>query len=82
MIAELFDERTVMEVPAALVHSHGPFTWGKDALSSVEHAVILEEVARMAWHTLMLEPSAACQQALCDKHYLRKHGENAYYGQR
>ena len=82
VIAELFDDRTIASMPAALVHSHGPFTWGKDAAKSVEYSIILEEVAMMAWHTLRIAPDAEIQQSLLDKHYLRKHGKNAYYGQK
>jgi len=78
---ETFRDRKVMDVPGVLVHSHGPFTWGKDPLKAVENAVILEEVAMMAYHTLALEPAAAIQQELLDKHYFRKHGAGAYYGQ-
>lgn len=81
VIAETFRERDPMAVPGVLVNSHGPFTWGKNAAKAVEHAVILEEVAMMAWHTLALNPQASFQQALADKHYLRKHGAGAYYGQ-
>lgn len=81
VIAELFTKETISQVPAALVCSHGPFAWGKNATASVEHAVILEEVACMCWHTLMLRPDMTFQQELLDKHYLRKHGKNAYYGQ-
>lgn len=69
------------DIPAVLVRSHGPFTWGSDALKSVENAVILEEVAMMAWHTLKMSPDADMPRALLDKHYLRKHGKDAYYGQ-
>lgn len=68
-------------IPAVLVHSHGPFTWGKDAEEAVHNAVVLEEVAMMAYHTEGLGQDAAMQQELLDKHYLRKHGKNAYYGQ-
>ena len=82
VIAEMFTEENVMQVPAALVHSHGPFTWGKDALKSVENALILEEVAMMAWHTLAMSPDARIDQTLLDKHYMRKHGPGAYYGQK
>ena len=82
VIAELFDEKTVDQTPAALVYSHGPFTWGKNAQKSVENAVVLEEVSMMAWHTLKMNGGADFQQALLDKHYFRKHGENAYYGQK
>ena len=70
------------QVPAVLVHSHGPFAWGKDPMEAVHNAVVLEEVAFMDWHTMVLAPSAGrMQQELLDKHYLRKHGRNAYYGQ-
>ena len=82
VIAEMFTEENVMQVPAALVHSHGPFTWGKDALKSVENALTLEEVAMMAWHTMAMAPDAHIDQTLLDKHYMRKHGPNAYYGQK
>ena len=81
VITELFTNETVMQIPAALVYSHGPFTWGKDGAKSVENAIILEEVAMMAWNTLMMNPDAKIQRELLDKHYLRKHGKNAYYGQ-
>ena len=71
------------DIPAVLVHSHGPFAWGKSAADAVHNAVVLEEVAFMAWHTLQLNPNhGAMQQELLDKHFLRKHGKNAYYGQR
>lgn len=82
VIAEQFNADTIMQIPAVLVHSHGPFTWGINAEKSVENAIILEEVAMMAWHTQMMNPKADIQQELLDKHYLRKHGENAYYGQK
>ena len=69
-------------MPAALVHSHGPFAWGTDPENAVHNAVVLEECAFMALHALMLEPQLPpMQQELLDKHYLRKHGANAYYGQ-
>lgn len=82
VIAELFTQDTICEIPGALVHSHGPFTWGKDAVDSVKNSIILEEVAMMAWHTLQINADAAFQDALLKKHYLRKHGANAYYGQK
>ena len=82
VIAELFSQDKITQIPGVLVNSHGPFSWGEDALKSVENAVILEEVAMMAWHTLMLRSDVQFQQELLDKHYLRKHGENAYYGQK
>ena len=69
-------------VPAVLVHSHGPFIWGKDPMEAVHNSAVLEEVAFMAWHNLMLDPECKpMQQKLLDKHYLRKHGKDAYYGQ-
>ena len=72
-----------MDVPAVLVHSHGPFAWGKDAMEAVHKAVVLEEVAFMAWHAMQLNPDLVrMQQELLDKHFLRKHGKNAYYGQK
>lgn len=72
-----------LAVPAALVYSHGPFAWGKDADEAVHNAVVLEEVAMMAWHTLTLmgQGLPPMQQELLDRHYLRKHGKDAYYGQ-
>ena len=82
VIAELFTPETIQSIPGALVYSHGPFTWGKDAGDSVKNAIILEEVAMMAWHTMMMKPEMRIQKELLDKHYLRKHGENAYYGQK
>lgn len=70
-------------VPAANVYSHGPFVWGKDADDAVHNAVVLEEVALMAWHAMVLAPErTAMQNQLLDKHYYRKHGANAYYGQK
>ncbi len=81
VIVETFRDRNVMDVPAVLVQSHGPFTWGKNAKKAVENAVVLEETAMMAWHSLILNPDIRFQQELADKHYFRKHGPNAYYGQ-
>jgi L-ribulose-5-phosphate 4-epimerase len=67
---------------AVLVHSHGPFCWGKDSKRAMENAVVLEEVAMTAWHSKVLNAALpAMQRELLDKHYLRKHGEGAYYGQ-
>ncbi len=72
-----------MEMPAILCCSHGPFTWGKDADEAVHNAVVLEEVAEMALKTLTLSPNACpAPKVLADKHYFRKHGKNAYYGQK
>lgn len=83
VIAETFRGKNAMEIPAVLVNSHGPFTWGKDADEAVHNAVVLEELAFMAWHAAQLNPNAGrMQQELLDRHYLRKHGKNAYYGQK
>lgn len=85
VIVETFRERGIEPdaVPACLVHSHGPFAWGADALGAVHNAVVLEQVAFMDFHALMLDPAKGpMQQELLDKHYLRKHGPNAYYGQK
>ena len=85
VIVEAFRERGIdpASVPAALVRSHGPFTWGKTPAKAVENAVVLEELAFMAWHDLALDPDLPdMPRALLDKHYLRKHGANAYYGQK
>lgn len=69
-------------IPAVLVHSHAPFAWGSDSMNAVHNAVVLEEIAFMNFHTLALNPDVQpMQQELLDKHYLRKHGKNAYYGQ-
>ena len=82
-IAARLGECDPMAVPAALVHGHGPFAWGADPGSAVYKAVVMEEAAMMAWHTLLLEPAAPpISQDLLDKHWLRKHGKDAYYGQR
>ncbi len=70
-----------MDIPGILVKNHGPFTWGKDAADSVYHAVVMEEVASMALRTLLLNPDADIQHYVLEKHYMRKHGPNAYYGQ-
>ena len=82
VITETFRSLDPMAVPAVLVRSHGPFAWGTDAADAVHNAAVLEEVAFMNYHALQLEPRAgAVQQELLDRHYLRKHGKNAYYGQ-
>lgn len=80
-IAELFTDETARQIPAALVCSHGPFCWGCNAQKAVENAVILENTAMMAWHTLMMKSEVEFQKALLEKHFSRKHGKSAYYGQ-
>ena len=82
VIAEAFEGKDPMAIPGVLVLSHGPFVWGADPMEAARNAVELEEIAFMAWHTLALNPrTESMQQELLDKHYLRKHGHNAYYGQ-
>ena len=84
VIAETFRTRGLdpMAVPTVICHSHGPFTWGKDAAQAVYHAVVLEEVAKMAILTRQVDPDAEpAPQRILDKHYMRKHSPNAYYGQ-
>ena len=83
VIVETFDGRDSAAIPAVLVASHGPFTWGKDPGDAVHNAVVLEEIAFMAWHVLQSDPAMSpMQRELLDKHYLRKHGPGAYYGQK
>ena len=83
VIIETFKGKDPAQIPAVLVRSHGPFAWGKDAAEAVHNAVVLEEAAFMAYHALTLAPETApVPQALLDRHYLRKHGKNAYYGQK
>lgn len=82
VIIETFAGKSPADIPGVTVHSHGPFAWGRDAMDAVHNAVVMEEVAFMYWHAMMINPAAGrMQQELLDKHYLRKHGKNAYYGQ-
>jgi L-ribulose-5-phosphate 4-epimerase len=82
VIVRRFEDLDPLQMPAVLVANHGPFTWGDSAAASVKNAVVLEEVAKMAQGALAIDPEQkAISQALLDKHYLRKHGDNAYYGQ-
>ncbi len=83
VIIEAFNGIDPLTIPAVLVKSHGPFTWGKTAAEAVHNAVVLEEVAFMNYHTMSINPQIRpMQKELLDRHYLRKHGENAYYGQK
>lgn len=84
VIVETFEKIQPDYIPAVLVKSHGPFSWGKNAYEAVHNAVVLEEVAMMAWHTEMLKGTVETpvQQKLLNKHFMRKHGPNAYYGQK
>lgn len=82
VIVETFDGKSADDIPAVLVNSHGPFAWGEDPNNAVHNAVVLEELSLMAFHTEQLSSNVnVMQQELLDKHYLRKHGKNAYYGQ-
>ncbi len=82
LIVELFETRDPLKIPAALVAGHGPFVWGESIEKALENALVLEALARMALHTLILNPAAnALENHLLDTHFLRKHGGNAYYGQ-
>ncbi|WP_462332936.1 L-ribulose-5-phosphate 4-epimerase [Schwartzia sp. (in: firmicutes)] len=84
VIVETFAGKNMMEIPAVLVASHGPFVWEKDAVSAVKKSVVLEEVARMALYAESIagEKLSTMNQVLMDRHYLRKHGKDAYYGQK
>lgn len=81
VITETFTQLDPDAVPGVLVNNHAPFTWGKTPHEAVHNAKVLEEAAMMAYHTLMINPEATIDQFLLDRHYFRKHGKNAYYGQ-
>lgn len=84
-IARVFDRENIdpLAVPGVLTNDHGPFTWGKDAMDAVHNAIVLDVVSEMDFHTMQLNPSQDVHvpQYLLDRHYFRKHGANAYYGQ-
>lgn len=84
VIAEKFKDLNPDYVPAVLVKNHGPFTWGKDAFDAVHNAVVLEEIAMMAFNTEVLTNSISnsMPESLLNKHFMRKHGPDAYYGQK
>jgi L-ribulose-5-phosphate 4-epimerase len=82
VIVETFKNLNPDEIPSVLVHGHGPFNWGKDPIEAVHNAVVLEELAKIAYNSLVLNPTLdPIDQALLEKHFYRKHGSNAYYGQ-
>ncbi len=81
VIVERFKDLDPDYIPGVLVNNHGPFAWGTDAANAVHNAVVMEEVAKMTFRSLQLNPETTMDQALLDKHFLRKHGKNAYYGQ-
>jgi L-ribulose-5-phosphate 4-epimerase len=82
VIREAFTLLNPMEVPGVLVAEHGPFTWGATVSDAVKHAIILEEIAKMAFRTVVLGKQHPVQNAILEKHYSRKHGPGAYYGQK
>ena len=77
-----FKDMDPLHTPAAIVAHHGPFTWGSTAAAAVQNAVVLEQVAKMATITLAVNPTVKMDEHLIEKHYSRKHGKNAYYGQK
>ena len=81
VIVETFKNLNPEQIPGVLVNNHGPFTWGTDADNAVHNAVVLEEVSKMAFRSFVLNPETKMEKELLDKHFLRKHGKNAYYGQ-
>lgn len=82
-IVKRFDNMSAEEVEMVLVANHGPFTWGKTPEDAVSNTVLLEEIAKIAFYTIVINPNVEnIKNTLLDKHYLRKHGENAYYGQK
>lgn len=84
VIIETFQKNKIdpNRIPGVLVNDHGPFTWGKNPEEAVHNSVVLEQVAEMTYHSLQLSSdNIYMSQVLLDKHYLRKHGDNAYYGQ-
>ncbi len=81
VIVETFQKLDPNAIPGVLVNNHGPFCWGSDAATATHNAVVLEAVAKMAYHTRNIANVPPIDHELLDKHYLRKHGKNAYYGQ-
>lgn len=82
VIAEAYEGMDPLSLPGVLVKNHGPFSWGTSSFNAVHNSVVMEEVAFMAWHAMVLNPEAKeVPSYLLDKHYFRKHGANAYYGQ-
>lgn len=83
VIVETFKDKNPVHMPGVLVNNHGPFSWGRDAHEAVHNAVVMEEVAMMAYYTCSLAPGiGSIDRELLDKHFLRKHGADAYYGQK
>lgn len=84
VIIETIEQRGIdpMDIPGIIVKNHGPFTWGKSSSEAVHNAVVMDKIAEIGLKTLMLNPNAEMKQYILDKHYMRKHGPNAYYGQK
>ncbi|MCK4701528.1 MAG: L-ribulose-5-phosphate 4-epimerase [Bacteroidales bacterium] len=82
VIVETFKRIDPMYIPGVLVHSHGPYTWGNSPENTVENAVVLEQIAKMAFNTFLLEKNPEFNKKLLNKHFIRKHGKDAYYGQK
>lgn len=82
VIVETFEGKDPMQMPGVLVANHGPFSWGRSATEALHNAIVLEETARMAWMTVLLGMEEPIEKYLLDKHFLRKHGSGAYYGQK
>lgn len=83
VIIEIFKRENILSIPGVLVMNHGPFTWGKSADDALDNAVVLEQIAKMAYGTMVLSPQLkGIDEVLLNKHYLRKHGKGAYYGQK
>jgi L-ribulose-5-phosphate 4-epimerase len=82
VIVECFSEINPDHTPGVLVNNHGPFSWGKDAHNAVHNAAVMEQVAKMAYLSLEINPNLKMDEALVEKHFFRKHGADAYYGQK
>lgn len=83
IIAGVFNNQNSREMPGVLVNGHGPFCWGRNAMDSVYNAVVLEEIAMTAYHTFLINPDIKrIDHSLLDKHFMRKHGPDVYYGQK
>lgn len=82
VLIETVQRNDVLDVPGILVKNHGPFTWGKNVEEAVYHSVVLEQVAKMAYMTLQINPESNMEKYLLEKHFMRKHGKDAYYGQK
>jgi L-ribulose-5-phosphate 4-epimerase len=82
VIIERFKELNPVHIPGVLVKNHGPFSWGKDPHEAVHNAVVMEQVAKMAYISYQVNPALTMNRLLIEKHFFRKHGPNAYYGQK